>query len=146
MEEGPMWTKGKPLLLLSQLLIAMQIGNISWASFGELWMIISGLVQIEVLVSALFTTSLSFPSINCLLKFQLFLYRAGFDEQCLQSIILTQCKCHWMTFHFLKDASVRICELRRIVLKLSSLYQMVSKDLSSSVTFKGNNFHLYLPQ
>lgn len=52
-------------------------------------MIISGLTQIEVPVSALFTTSLNFPSSNYLLKFQMFLCRADFGEQGLQSIILT---------------------------------------------------------
>lgn len=39
-QESPIWTKGKLLLLLSQLLIAMWIGNIAWASFGELWNLI----------------------------------------------------------------------------------------------------------
>lgn len=44
-------------------------------------MTVSGLVQIEVTVSALFTASLSFPSVNYLIKLRLFLFRTGFDEQ-----------------------------------------------------------------
>ena len=52
-------------------------------------MIISAFTQIEVPVSALFTTSFNFPSSNYLLKFQLLLCSAGFGEQGLQSIILT---------------------------------------------------------
>lgn len=62
-----MWTKGKPLWLLSQLLVAMQIGKISWMPFGELRITISDLVQVEVPVSALFTAFLNFPSVNCLI-------------------------------------------------------------------------------
>lgn len=67
-QEGRIWTKGTVLLLLSQRLIAMWIGNIPWAWLGELWMSVSDLVQIEVPVSALFVTALSCPSVNRLLS------------------------------------------------------------------------------
>lgn len=108
-QEGPIWTKGKQLWLLSQLLIATQIGNISWAPLEERPIPVSHLVQIEVPASALFTTSLNFLSVNCLMKFQLFLYRIGFDKHSLQSIILTGkppaynsnlVQCLWMTSPF----------------------------------------------
>lgn len=82
-QEDPIRTKGKLLFLLSQLQIAMWIGNISWVSLQELRPTVSDLVQIEVPVPALYTTSLNFPSLSCLMKFPLLPYRTGFDAQSL---------------------------------------------------------------
>ena len=113
-QEDPIRTKGKLLFLLSQLLIAMRIGNISWASFGELGLTVwfsanRGACIVPALVPALHTTSSNFPCVSRLMKFPLLLCGTGSDAQGLHSVTLTggppgsssdKCNRLWMTFPF----------------------------------------------